>query len=183
MTRPTRQRPLVLAISLAAAGLAVAGCGYQQSGSSANAPAGYKWSSLYRGDVRTVAVPIFGNRTFYRGLEFSLSKAVATQLEMRAPYKIVPREQADTVLEGEVVRVRLRTLSEGVGAVPQEQLYNVAVNFTWRDLRTGTIIVQRKEFEQAATWYARLGEGQFVAEQQNVERLALAIVQELEAPW
>jgi hypothetical protein len=183
MTRPDAHRLKSLAVSLAAACLGTAGCGYQQSGSSANIPAGYKWNSLYRGDVRTVSVPVFGNRTFYRGIEFSLSKAIGTQLEMRSPYKIVPREQADTVLEGEVVKVRFRTLSEGIGGVPQEQLYTVGVNFVWRDLRTGSIILQRKEFEQAATWYARLGEGQFVAQQQNVERLALAIVQQLESPW
>jgi hypothetical protein len=183
MTRYAPRRRTVSAVALVAVGLATAGCGYQQSGSSSNAPAGYQWSSLYRGDVRTVAVPIFGNRTYYRGLEFNLTKAVANQLEMRSPYKIVPRERADTVLEAEVVKVRLRTLSEGTGAVPQEQLFSVGVNFVWRDLRTGAILVQRKEFEQAATWYARLGEGQFYAQQADVERLAMAIVQEMEAPW
>lgn len=176
-------RPFALSACLVAAGLSTSGCGYQQAASTANAPAGYKWSSLYRGDVKTVAIPIFGNRTYYREVEFGLTTAVAKQIEMRTPYKIVPRERADTVLEGEIVRVRARTLSEGAGAVPQEQLYNVSVNFVWRDLRTGAILVQRKEFEQAATWYARLGEGQYYAQQQDVERLALAIVQEMEAPW
>ena len=44
------------------------GCGYQQSGSMGNAAAGYEWSSLYRTDVKTVAVPIFTNKTFHRAL-------------------------------------------------------------------------------------------------------------------
>src|SRR4028119_2101831 len=68
----------------------VFGCGYQQSGSTANAPAGYQWGTLYRGDVRTVAVPIFTNKTFYRGLEFNLTKAVAGQLEAQSPYRLAP---------------------------------------------------------------------------------------------
>ena len=160
------------------------GCGYQASGSGANAPAGYQWKTLYRGDVRTVAVPIFTNKTFYRGIEFNLTKAVAGQLEAQSPYRLAPREAADTVLEGEITQVRLRTLSEAPGAVvPQEQLMTVRVSFIWRDLRSGKILVERKNFDQAAPYYPTLGEGQFTGQQQNVERLGLAIVQELQATW
>ena len=138
------------------------GCGYQQSGSSANAPAGYQWSTLYRGDVRTVAVPIFTNKTYYRGVEFNLTKAITSQLEAQSPYKIVAREKADTVLEGEIVRVKLRTVSnDRSSAIPQEQLYSVKVNFIWKDLRSGKILVERKDYEQAAQYYPTLGEGQF----------------------
>lgn len=164
--------------------LASAGCGYQQSGSADNAPAGYQWKSLYRQDVRSVAVPIFTNKTFYRGVEQNLTQAISQQLEAQTPYRIAPREKADTVLEGEIVRVRLRTLSEQPGSVtPQEQLYTLRVSFVWKDLRTGKILVDRKDFEQAAPYYPTLGEGQFVGQQQNIERLALAIVQELQANW
>lgn len=164
--------------------ISVTGCGYQQSGSTENAPAGYQWKSLYRGDVRSVAVPIFTNRTFYRGVEFNLTEAVAQQLETHSPYRIASRELADTVLEGEILRVRVRTLSEDRAAItPQEQLYTVRVSFTWKDLRTGKILVERKDFEQAAPYYPTLGEGQYVGQQQNIERLALAIVQELQAAW
>ncbi|HEX8911980.1 MAG TPA: LptE family protein [Humisphaera sp.] len=175
----------VLSALLAAlAALAAGGCGYQMSGSAANAPAGYGWTSLYRTDVKTVAVPIFTNRTFYRNVEFDLTKAVANQLEAKSPYKIAPRERADTVLEGEIVKVRERTVSNSPNnALPQEQLYIVRVNFIWKDLRTGKILVERKDFEQAASFYPNLGEGQFVGNQDSTERLALAIVQELQAAW
>ena len=160
------------------------GCGYQQSGSTDNAPAGYQWKNLYRGDVKSVAVPIFTNKTFYRNVEFNLTEAVSQQLEAQSPYRIASREQADTVLEGEITRVRLRTLSEKPGAVtPQEQLYTLRVSFIWKDLRTGKILVERKDFEQAAPYYPTLGEGQFTGQQQSIERLALAIVQELQAAW
>ena len=179
LTKPTTHAGLcLLAVTL------LAGCGYQQSGSAANAPAGYQWKSLYRGDVKSVAVPIFTNRTFYRGVEFNLTEAVAQQLEAQSPYRIAPRDKADTVLEGEITRVRLRTLSEDrIAEIPQEQVYTIRVTFTWKDLRTGKILVERRDFEQAAPYYPTLGEGQFVGQQQNVERLALAIVQELQAAW
>jgi hypothetical protein len=163
--------------------LICSGCGYHISGSP-EAEAGYAWHTLYRDDVKTVAVPIFSNRTPYQGIEFRLSKAIVTQLEAQSPYKVVPRERADTILEGEITRVRVRTVSrDRASAVPQEQLYLMMLNFHWQDLRTGKMLVERRDFEQTAPYYPTTGEDIFVADQSNIERLALAVVQELQADW
>ncbi len=147
-------------IGFAAAGLFLfSGCGYQQSGSMDNA-AGYQWHTLYRDDVRTVAVPIFTNRTYYRGVEFQLSKAVINQLEGQSPYKVVPRERADTILTGEIERIFVHTTSESfTSGLPQDQRYLITVGFTWKDLRTGKVLVERHNYEQTSTWYPTLGEG------------------------
>lgn len=180
---PLRPTILLLAMAFAAA---AGGCGYTQGndGRKHATVAGYQWRSLYRDDVKTVAVPIFQNRSFRRGVEFQLSKAIANHLEATTPYKVAPRERADTILEGEISDIAIRTVSEDSRvAVPQEQLYIVRVNFTWKDLRTGKILAERRRFEQSATFYPTLGEGQFAGSQANVERLALAIVQELQADW
>ena len=178
----------------------VSGCGYSQAdygfglGPSASAaaaepaPAGTTAKagrSLYRDDVRTVAVPIFANRSFERNVEFNLSKAVVNYIESNTPYKVVPKERADTILEGEITHVEIDTVSNSAtaGSIPQEQLMQIRVNFTWKDLRNGRILTQRRHFDQSTTYYPTLGEGRFVGEQQNVERLAVAIVQELQADW
>lgn len=164
------------------AALLAAGCGYQISGTPGNDS--YAGRTLFRDDVKTVAVPIFANKTYFQGVEFALSKALENQIESKSPYKVVPRDRADTLLEGEVTNIRVRTISnDRVSAVPQEQLYIVSVDFRWKDLRTGKILVQRRDFEQTAPWYPTLGEGQFYGNQQNIERLALAIVDELQADW
>ena len=165
--------------------LALSGCGYDQSGNF-NQPAkgGYQWHSLYREDVQTVAVPIFTNRDFRRGMEFKLSKAVVNQIEAHTPYKVVARDRADTVLEGEIAKVEVNTLSRSfVEGIPQEQVMLVTVNFIWKDLRTGRILMQRKNFQQTASFYPTVGEGEFVGSQQAVEKLALGIVQEMQAEW
>jgi hypothetical protein len=163
--------------------LLMSGCGYTHSGEGSSS-GGYEWRSLYREDVRTVAVPIFANKTFRRGVEFQLTQAIVVQLEAKSPYKVVARERADTVLEGEIVDIRLQNLSsESRLAIPQEQLYVLTVDFTWKDLRTGRILVDRKNFQQTQTFYPTLGEGEFVGSQQNTEKLALGIVQELQANW
>lgn len=162
------------------------GCGYSWSnnGNSFAPQAASASEGIYRQNVRTVAVPIFTNKTFYRGLEFSLSKAVVTQLEGRTPYKVVSREQADTLLTGEIVNVGVHMVSRSpFNALPQEQLFFVVVNFTWKDLRTGQMYVERHSFEQSAPYYPTLGEDQYAGAQDNLEKLALAIVEELQAPW
>jgi hypothetical protein len=176
MNRPA---PILLVLALTAGG-----CGYGRGPGGPRDLAGYQWRSVYRDDVRTVAVPVFGNRTFRRGFELALSKAVVNQLETSTPYKVAPRERADTILEGEIVDTHLRALSADIRTgLPQEQLFIVRVNFTWKDLRTGKILVERRRFEQTTTYYPTLGEGHYVGGQQNVERLAVAIVQELQADW
>lgn len=92
--------------------LAVSGCGYNQSGSSGNSIAsGYHWNSLYREDVQTVAAPIFTNKSYHRGIEFQLTEAVIKQVELRAPYKVVSREHADTIIEGQINQVTMNTIS------------------------------------------------------------------------
>jgi hypothetical protein len=162
------------------------GCGYQQSGSysEASAKSGYRWASLYREDVQTVAVPIFTNRDFRRGVEFRLTKALINQLEANTPYRVAPRERADTILEGEIVTIDIADLSRDVRAnVPQEQLYVLTINFTWKDLRSGRILVERRNFQQTAAYFATLGEPEFVGAQDSVEKLALSIVQEMQADW
>ena len=165
--------------------LGIAGCGYERVGQYDKPPkSGYQWHSLYREDIQTVAIPIFQNRDFRRGVEFSLTKAIVNQLESHAPYKVVSKERADTVLEGEIVKVDITTISRLYKeAVPQEQLMVLTVNFKWKDLRTGQILLERKNFQQTSTFYPTLREGTFTASQQAVEKLALGIVQEMQADW
>jgi hypothetical protein len=145
---------------------------------------GYGWNGLYRQDVKTVAVSIFANRTFYRGIEFNLTKSIVNQLESRTPYKVVPKEQADTILEGEIIDAGVHTQSRSqIVGIPQEQLYVLSVNFTWKDMRTGKMLTTRHAFNQTSPYYPTLGEEQFAGSQQAIERLGLAIVEELQADW
>jgi len=173
-----------LLIALALGGLS--GCGYtwSENGNSFSAQSAGASGSLYRTNVRTVAVPIFANTTFYRGLDFNLSKAVVTELESHTPYRVAPKESADTILTGEIINVQVHNISRSpFNALPQEQLFLIDVNFTWKDLRTGQIYTERRGFEQSAPYYPTLGEDQTAGSQDNIEKLALAIVEELAAPW
>src|SRR5262249_45686034 len=131
----------------------VSGCGYTWSdnGNSFSAQSSSASGNLYRTNVRTVAVPIFTNKTYYRGLEVNLSKAVVTELEAHKPYRVASKESADTLLTGEITNVVVHNISRSPSnALPQEQLFLITVNFTWKDLRTGQIYTERHAFDQTA---------------------------------
>jgi len=183
--RISRRSALLSLASIFALG-STGGCGYTwaDNGNSFSSTPDNPSNGIYPADVRTVAVPIFANRTYQRGIEFSLTKAVISELEARTPYKVTSREKADTVLEAQIIDGGVRYLSRNLfNALPQEQMYFIIVNFTWKDLRTGKILIDRRGFSQHAPYYPTLGEDPFVGTQDNVEKLSVAIVGELQAPW
>ena len=135
-------------------------------------------------DVQTVAVPVFVNRTFRRGLESDLTTSVIQQLEEHSPYKVVPTGRADTVLEGVITDADLTTLSTDVySGLPQEQSYNIVVSFLWKNLRTGQVYAQRRNFDQHTSFFPTLGESVELGSKDAVQRLAVGIVQEMQADW
>jgi hypothetical protein len=181
-----QRRPAREAARFVLAGLLLfSGCGYNQSGSTNNdLSSGYHWNSLFREDIQTVAVPIFANNDFHRGVEFRLTEAVIKQLEARAPYKVVPRERADTILEGQINHISLGSISRDYQTnLVREQLLVILMDLTWKDLRTGQVLLQRKNFSRQVVFYPTLGEGEFAGTQDAVEKLAVQIVQEMEADW
>ncbi|MCG8510724.1 MAG: LPS assembly lipoprotein LptE, partial [Rhodospirillales bacterium] len=109
---------------------------------------GYSHEELFPEQYRTVAAPIFENRTFYKGAEFDLAEAVTKELERRTPYKVTSPASADTILEGVITRIEQDQIARRrPGGVPQEIEVTVTVNFQWKDLRSGDVIRQRTGFE------------------------------------
>jgi outer membrane lipopolysaccharide assembly protein LptE/RlpB len=151
--------------------LALAGCGY-----SSKPP--------FNASVRTVAVPVFANKTFRREWEFRLTEAIDKNIEYRTPYKVVDRKDADSLLSGEITQIEEDVLTNRYQTdLPRESQLTVVVNFTWKDLRSGRIIVERKKFNRSATEIPQIGERVEDAEQLAIERIASAIVDQMQSDW
>jgi hypothetical protein len=145
---------------------------------------GYTSKPPFNQSVRTVCVPIFTNKTFRREWEFKLTEAVDKNIEYRTPYKIAARKDADTILTGEIVQIQENVLTTRFGTdLPRESELTVVVNFTWKDLRSGKILVERKSFNRSATDIPQIGERATDAEQLAIERLAAGIVDQLQSDW
>lgn len=163
-----------LAVLIAAAVFGVsAGCGY-----TGREPFPERFSS--------VAVPIFENATFERGVEFDLTEALTKELRSRTPYAVRRSASAQTTIEGEITHVARDMLSRReVGGVPQEVEVSVTVDFAWVDARTGETILERRGFTAVGRHIptAPVSEPAEVAKREAVQRLARDIVTELRADW
>jgi len=145
---------------------------------------GYTTKPTYLRSVHTVHVSIFDNKTFRRGWEFRLTEAIDKDIESRTPFKLAEQGHADTLLTGKITRIDETVLTTRYQTnLPRETQLTVVVDFQWKDLRTGRLIVERKEFNRSATEIPQLNERVADAEQMAVERLAGAIVEQMQTDW
>jgi hypothetical protein len=147
---------------------------------------GYSTESVYSTAIRTVAVPIFENETFSRGVEFELTDAIIKEIEARTPYKVTTQPRADTILTGRITRVELDQLSKSrLTGLGEEVVLSVTIDFEWKDWRTDAPLVARRAFSGhgLAVPSAPTGERLELGRMAAVQQLARDIVDEMRAAW
>ena len=155
--------------------------------------AGYQIGSrsLYRPDVQTVSVPIFDSDSLRRDLGERLTEAVVKEIEVKTPYKIVDGLQADSVLQGKILRVAKYVVAENVNDEPRDIEIDLRVEVAWRD-RRGDLISEvytlgvptsLVNFGQTVHLVPEGGQSVATAQMQAIERLAEQIVAQMEVPW
>jgi len=153
---------------------------------------GYANKDLYPQGIRSVAVPIFENRSFYQGAEFDVTEALTKEIEKRTPYKVVQPSGADTVLQGTIVSIEQSVNSRRhEGGLPEEMEVRITVNFEWKNLRTGEVIRGRKGFDRVGRYIPTrspvedraMSETYSIAQHQAAQALAEEIVSVMRADW
>lgn len=178
-TRSAVRRAVVSAGLLAAAMLA--GC-------SADPEVGYSFKSPYPETIDTVAVDIFtrGNNVYRRELEFRLTEALAKRIEQVTPYKVTDKTRADTLLSGRIDRVEQQILSTNPDTGrPRELEITYVLSYTWKDLRTGKVMVDHSNYRVAGTYiqHRTLNEEFFEGSEDVSNRAARRIVETMESDW
>jgi hypothetical protein len=142
--------------------------------------AGYAPANLHRGDIRSVYVEAFDNETFRRGLEVPLSRAVASEIKLRTSLALAPRDEADSVLSGELVdfvqRTRIKSDKDNVLL----QRVQAVVRFRWVDRLTGRDIVPPQTVRESARVPVALGES---LTDRVFAETARRIVERMEQNW
>ncbi|MFW6132468.1 MAG: LPS assembly lipoprotein LptE [Planctomycetota bacterium] len=149
---------------------------------------GYTTSSLYPADVDTVAVPVWqrGRDVYRRGVELRLSEAVVKHIESKTPYKVVTRATADSELTGTVERISQSVMSYNPDTGrPRELELTVYVSFTWKDLRSGDVLVQRSNFPVSSAYitHAPFSRDFFLGSEDVLNDLARRIVEQMQTGW
>lgn len=147
--------------------------------------------SLYRPDIRTVYVPMFESDSLRRNLGERLTEAVVKEIELKTPYKVVHRPDADTILTARITTETKRVVAEQVDDIPRNIEADLAVEVSWHD-RRGEYLMQgaRFSFAPAAFSVAQTtdftpegGQSVATAHQEAIQRLAEQIVSQMESRW
>lgn len=149
-----------------------AGCGYR---------AGF---DRFAG-VRTVAVPVFANRTepYRREVQVDLTEAVVRELQARTPYSVVARrEEADAVLLGEVLAFSETPLVEGRQDEVLQSSVALTVDVRLVDRRGLPLVPTRRVTDQASFLTLR-GENVDTARREALQEIAERVIFELETGW
>jgi hypothetical protein len=172
-------RPLICLLLALMVGSWVAGCASDPS-------QGYSFSPARQGNVRTIAVPVFGNKTFSHGVEVELTEAIVKEVQRTTKWRVVAARSADTTLSGTVTESKLKSLatSSGTGLV-MEQGLELSVDFEWRDGRSGEVLIARKSFKSLQSFVPARGTGERLelGQHATVQELARSIVNELRSSW
>jgi len=158
-------------IGLLLTSAAMAGCGYRAGGP-------------YRSDIRTVYVDMTGSKEFRRDLEFMLTEALKKRINTDTPYRLAPREKADTILVAEVLEERQAAMAPDFRSrQPREKTLTLAVRVQWKDVRTGRILVDHPALLQAVDYLIPTGETERLAQERAIDRLAGRIVALMYEDW
>lgn len=147
---------------------------------------GYSAKSTFPQAVSSVAVPIFTTRSYVRDVEFEFTDALIKEIEARTPYKVTSEQRADTIILGQINSVELGQLSKSPRTgLSEEVIVSVTIDFQWRDLRSGKVLLERKAYA---------GHGLFVPSNPSgepielgtfatVQQLARDVVAEMRLDW
>ena len=155
--------------------------------------AGYQWGmqSLYRPDIQTVHVPVFESSSFRPDLGQRLTEAVAKEIELKTPYKVVDGASADTILTGRVFADRKQPLAMNRGDFPINTNIDLNLQVAWQD-RRGNLIGQTTRIplfpsllnvNQSGRFVPEGGQSITTAQFAAIDQLAQQIVAQMEMPW
>jgi hypothetical protein len=147
--------------------------------------AGYSNESLFPNDLRSVYVEMFDNRTFRRGIEYTLSDALAKRIESDTPYRLISdRDRTDSVMGGQLVVIAEAVLTverETGRALEKEVVLTAVVN--WKNLRTGRLMLNSETVTATASYSEFQNQDFAYASSVAANNLARRIVEVMENNW
>jgi hypothetical protein len=150
-----------------------------------NGVGGYSNRTLYPDNIRSVRVEMFDNRSFRRGVEYTLTDALAKRIEATTPYKIVSStDRADSVMSGQLVSITESSLTiERELARPLEKEVVLTAVVSWKNLDTGELMIDSRTVTAAASYSDFLNQDFTYASALAANKLAQRIVELMETKW
>lgn len=120
----------------------VAACGYQFRGKQNNLPS----------DVKSIAIPVFKNKTNEIRIEQIFTDAVILQFNRSQMVRVVSESSADAVLTGTVERVQINDVALTADDTSRQRRITVWVSAKLTRTRDGKVLWQNKSLWQNDTY-------------------------------
>lgn len=111
---------------------------------------GYSLRSTLPPHIKTVAIPVLINRTPEPGIEDFITQALIEAMITSGRMRVVRPEQADALLEGEVVGFSVDALAFNRAANVTEYRLRIALKLALKDLRRNEVLWQEERIEEKA---------------------------------
>lgn len=144
---------------------------------------GYSSKAVLKSNVRSIYIPIFDNKTFRRGYEFDLTKAVRDQIILRTGLDIVDRDEADSILYGKITNVVENVLVGDFTDNIVESRMAIFVDIRWVDTRTGRTIVERRDIMRSAEFIVPRNETASTSGKEAFVGIAYGIIEAMGDEW
>jgi len=147
------------AAGLALLALGLAGCGYSFRG---NLP----------DHIKTVAVPVFTNRTSEPAVESSLTSAVIDAYARNGRLRVVKPEEADAILDGEVVGYSVQSIAFDNQANVRVYRLLVTMNIKLRDVRRNSVLFEQQGLREKSDFQVQGAVSQTIGAEEGAVRAA-----------
>lgn len=141
----------------------------------------YSFSSSSLGDVKTIAVPQFDNKSLEYGIQEDLTSKVIERLIADNTLKVVALNDADAILRGEVANYRSDAYTYDKSEHVSEYKVNIFVNFTLE--RKGGKALLEKTNMLGYGIYNVTTEAVEDGRKRALDKLATDIVDEITKSW
>ena len=158
------------------------------SGCSSDPNSGYTGKSMYRTNIKTIAVPMTtrGEDVYRRENEMRMTEALVKRIELDTPYKVTVQSRADTTLTSSIEQINQAVMSYNPDTGnPRDISVTFVVSFKWVDNRTGKILVEEKAYPITDTYISSspFNEQFFQGSESVINKVAERIVEHLQHDW
>ena len=147
------------ALALGLLATALAGCGYSFRGTLPE-------------HIQTVAVPLFANKTGEPRIESLLTSAVVEAFSTNGRLRVVKREDADALLEGELVGYSLLSISYDSQANVRQYRLLLTMNLKLLDLRRSAVLFEEHGLREKADFQVMNAVSQTISVEETAVRTA-----------
>jgi len=141
---------------------------------------GYSTNPLIRPDIKTVHVPVFENRTWRKGMEVALTRAISEEVKLHPPLAIASRDDAHSTLEGELLEFEEDVVAKSEHDEVLVVKATAAVEFRWVDNLTRRELVPRQTVRESVEFVASASEP---FETRVFQEVAERIVEKMQKDW